>query len=106
MELTDFPDEFLLCRDISHSWDPYSAQVGQNKTTRRREVRQVFLCVRCGSAKTRVMSPGGEILRSSYTYPQGYLRKDQGRLSPADRAMIRRINLAAYLKTQKDGGDA
>ena len=40
-----FPDEFYFVGYLAQLGS-HSAQVGQNKTTRRREVRQVFLCVR------------------------------------------------------------
>jgi hypothetical protein len=92
--MRDIEERYLWCRDVLHAWDPYSAEVGRNTISRRNEVRQVLLCVRCGTFKTRIMTTGGELLRNSYSYPSGYLQKDQGPLSPADRAMIRKMNLA------------
>lgn len=91
-------EAFLWCRDVQHSWNPYNVTISRNRIVRRNEVHQILLCARCGTLKTRVMTPGGEMLRSSYSYPQGYLAKDQGRMTPTDRAMIRAINL----KKQKD----
>jgi hypothetical protein len=90
-------EEYLWCRDVMHAWDPYNAKVSQNKMTRRREMHQVLICTRCGTLRTRVMTLGGELLRNSYSYPDGYLLTEQGRLSPADRAMIRSINLKSAL---------
>jgi len=87
-------EEFLWCRDVMHAWDPYNVKVSRNKVVRRNEVHQILLCARCGTQKTRVMTTGGEILRYSYSYPDGYLAKDQGgHMTPADRAMIRAINM-------------
>ena len=91
MSVANIPESFLWCRDVLHSWDPYSASVG--KAGRLREVHQVLLCVRCGTFKTRFMTPAGIIRRTSYRYPPGYLLAEQGRMSPADRATVRRINL-------------
>lgn len=86
-------DEFLWCRDVMHAWDAYNVKISRNKVVRRNEVHQILLCVRCGTQKTRVMTTTGEILRYSYSYPDGYLIKDQGQMTPADRAMVRAINL-------------
>ena len=102
MGVHDIPEKFLWCRDVLHSWDPYDAKVSRNRATRRREVHQILLCTRCGTLKTRFLSLNGDVLRNSYAYPSGYLLTEQGRLTPADRAMIRRINLQAYLKSQED----
>jgi hypothetical protein len=85
-----------------HSWDPYNARVSQNKATRRREMHQVLICVRCGTLKTRTMTLAGELLRSSYTYPDGYLLTQQGNLTPADRAWIRKVNLQGLLSAEDD----
>ena len=99
----DIPEKFLLCRDYAHSWDDYNAKISRNKASRRREVHQVLICTRCSTTKTRVMTTDGEMLRSSYTYAPDYLLKDQGRLSPVDRAMIRAINFKKALKrAEKD----
>ena len=87
------PEQYLWCRDVMHAWDPYNAKVSRNKITRRNEISQVLICTRCATLKTRVMASDGEMLRSSYSYPEGYLQKDQGRMTPVDRAMIRKINL-------------
>ena len=57
-----------------------------------------LICTRCGTMRTRVMTLAGELLRNSYSYPNGYLMKHQGRLTPADRAMIRSINLKSALE--------
>lgn len=91
--VNDIPENFLWCRDVLHSWDPYNAKVSRNKVARRREMHQILICTRCGALKTRTMTLTGELLRNSYSYPEGYLLKDHGPMTPADRAMIRTINL-------------
>ena len=82
-----FPDEFLLW-DISHSWDPTAPdRPEQDDATPRGSPGLPVRPVRFGNdARAR---SGRRVLRSSAPYPQGHLRKDRGRLSPADRAMIR-----------------
>lgn len=86
-------EQFLWCRDVLHSWDPYDFKVITSNVTRRREMHQALRCERCGTIKTRIMTVQGDLLRNSYSYPDGYLIKDQGRLTAADRAQIRRMNI-------------
>lgn len=91
-------EEFLWCRDVLHSWAPYDFQIKTNGVTRRREMHQVLRCDRCTTVKTRIMTTQGELLRNSYSYPDGYLVKNQGPLTPTDRAQIRRMNIAKASK--------
>lgn len=102
MSVSDIPEQYLWCRDVQHSWDPYNAKVSRNRASRRNEVHQILLCTRCGALKTRMMTTAGEMLRSSYSYPEGYLLTEQGPLSPADRATIRKINLMRSSKVEDD----
>lgn len=97
-DIDSIPERYLWCRDVMHAWDPYNARMNRNKVTRRNEIHQVLICTRCSTLKTRVLTTNGEPIRNSYVYPNGYLLKDKGRMTPADRAMIRKINL----KLQKE----
>lgn len=103
--ISDISEEFLWCRDVMHSWDPYNARVSRNKITRRNEVHQILICTRCSTLKTRIMTTNGDMLRASYQYPNGYLLKDHGPMTPADRAMIRKINMDKARKTAKTEED-
>jgi hypothetical protein len=95
------PEQYLWCRDVMHAWDPYDFKLSRNKVVRRNELHQILRCARCGTLKTRVMMANGEMVRSSYSYPEGYLLKEQGQITPADRAMIRKINLDAARKDEE-----
>jgi hypothetical protein len=92
----DISEKFLWCRDVQHSWDHYNAKISRNKISRRSEVHQILICTRCGTFKTRFLTSQGDLLRTSYKHADGYLRKSQGRMTPADRAMIRKINLKRF----------
>ena len=94
--MKDSPEEFLWCRDVLHAWDPYNFRVSRNAVTRRNEMNEVLKCVRCGTLKTRIMATNGDLLRNSYSYPDGYQLKHQGPMTPADRSMIRQINYKKY----------
>jgi hypothetical protein len=100
------PDEFLMCRDTLHAWDPYDAHISRGKTSRRKEIRQVLRCTRCQTLKTRTMTTAGELLGNSYTYPDGYLLKDHGALSPADRGWIRMRNLEVAFTLSENGSSS
>ena len=93
MNVNQIAEGFLWCRDVLHAWSPHNAVISRNAQTRRREVAQVLICDRCGTLKTRVLATNGELLRNSYSYPSGYLQKDQGPMTPADRGWIRSRNL-------------
>lgn len=79
------PDQ-LLCRDIRHSWQPYDAW-----ETRKGFVR-VLRCSRCRSQRIEELDREGYVVSKRMKYPQGYLRKDGGRLTKKETALIRRHN--------------
>lgn len=91
--IDDIRDGHLWCRDVLHSWNPYSFIVKTNRRNRRREMHQTLSCIRCGTLKTRIMTTAGDLLRHQYSYPDGYLLKGQGRMTKTDRATIRRRNI-------------
>jgi len=62
-------DNELLCRDLGHTWQPHAA--GFNKRTQ--SYHQALRCGRCTTIRTRLLSRTGEILASSYQYPDNYL---------------------------------
>ena len=84
-------EEQLLCRDIQHSWSPYTA----SRIPGQRGFIRTLKCVRCGSKKTQTLSRDGFIARSRMTYPDGYLRPNEGRLSRMDRAALRVRNMTS-----------
>ena len=100
--VNDIPEQYLWCRDVMHSWDPYDFRVSRNKIVRRNEMHQVLRCTRCSTLKTRIMTTGGDLIRAHYQYPDGYLLKDHGPMTPADRAMIRNINIKTFRKVAED----
>jgi hypothetical protein len=77
----------LLCRDLQHSWSPYTASRKGDGFIRR------LICDRCGAFKEQHLSMDGYIVRTSMAYPMGYLRPGEGRLSRSDRAALRLGNI-------------
>ncbi len=78
--------EQLVCRDIQHSWEPYTAHREKKGFVR------VLSCTRCGSLKTQTLDQDGYIVGSAMKYPDGYLRPE-GRMTKADRADLRKANI-------------
>ena len=77
---TNLPDEFLLCRDIGHTWRPFRAVINGDSTYTR-----VMRCGRCKTEREQTLSHFGAILSGHYNYAEGYLappgseRMDSGR---------------------------
>lgn len=79
------PTEFLLCRDtgIRHHFDPLTV---------RRDGRgfiETLKCGRCGAEKDRYLTKTGLVRKNKMRYPEGYVRKGEGRVSKAENAAIR-----------------
>jgi len=80
-------DDQLLCRDLQHSWDSYTAKRNVDGFIR------VLICVRCASLKEQHLDREGYIQRTSMKYPVGYVRPGEGRLTRAERADLRVRNM-------------
>jgi hypothetical protein len=84
--IEDIADQFLACRDYGHAWRAYDVRIDKKY----KEIHRVFSCLHdCGTQRTQVLSGNGHILRSFYTYPEGYVLAGIGRLNVDDRAAIR-----------------
>ena len=84
-------EDQLLCRDLQHSWSPYTAR----RLAKRAGFLRTLKCVRCGSLKDQTLSNDGFIMRSRMAYPDGYLRPNEGRLTRMDRAALRVRNMTS-----------
>lgn len=81
-------DDQLLCRDLQHSWSPWTAARDGKGFLR------VLICDRCRAEKFQYLDRNGYITRSSMVYPTGYLRSGEGRMTRDDRAILRVRNLS------------
>jgi len=64
----DLPERFLLCRDMGHSWKPYTASYEATA----RQYRRVLRCGRCHTERVQMLSTSGHIEAGHYVYPDGY----------------------------------
>lgn len=80
----------LLCRDLGHNWEPYTAkQVGKG-------YERVLYCHTCGALKSQSLDKTGLILSTRISYPDGYLLpKGLPRMTREDKGLVR---IATILK--------
>jgi len=69
----DLPASFLLCRDMGHTWKPYTAEY----LTGERQYRRVLRCARCHTERVQFLSITGHIEAGHYVYPDGYAMPKQ-----------------------------
>lgn len=95
-DAADIAPEHLHCRDLGHTWRPYSVA----RVPQRRQWREVLNCIQCGTLRTRWLSDLGEVLGSSYSYADGYQRIGLGAWTTDLRASVR----VASLRQMWEGG--
>lgn len=81
------PEAYLTCRDLGHSWRPFTA-----RALPRREgggFERVVKCSRCPTRRVEHLSTSGERLASNMAYPKGYLHKGLGRIVGEGRDVLR-----------------
>ncbi len=93
----------LECRDLQHTW----AYVTTTHIVRLRYYRQLHVCQRCGTERTREISETGHIYQSTYSYADGYQIKGLGRIAGEAKdalrlAAIKRQNVNAVRGKAKD----
>lgn len=84
--VADVPDRYVLCRSIQHAWKYTDVQ-----RTRRVASRyiQTLSCARCGVVKDQHLDAYGEITKTTYHYPEGYVIDGLGHISSRDRGALR-----------------
>jgi hypothetical protein len=79
-------DAALLCRDIGHSWKPWTARWDPDS----RSYDRVLRCPRCRSERHQLLDSHGHPVRGHYVYPEGYLAPPgTGRLIGGERDTLR-----------------
>jgi len=61
-----YPDKFLTCRDLRHSWQRLGFYHAGG------EIVRVLICQRCDVERRDYWSPRGYRNRAAYSYPDGY----------------------------------
>lgn len=76
-------DNIVACRTYGHSWRPLTVFMDSNGYT----VQQ--RCSRCGNRRAQEMDLRGFATPWRYSYTDGYLTKDLGRIGTDGRAVLR-----------------
>jgi len=83
---SDLPDSFLMCRDMGHTWRPFTARFSADENAYDRTLR----CGRCKTERQQVIGMDGTILSGVYLYPDGYLSPaGSGRITGDGRGALR-----------------
>jgi hypothetical protein len=88
-----YPDAYLACRDIGHSWRPLTASWTADGNIHRR-----LQCVRCHVERAQILDAQGYILSGTYAYADGYQSHGVGGLNRDDRAQLRKANVLRGLQ--------
>jgi hypothetical protein len=92
--VVEMPQEFALCRDYGHQWNPSNAEW----LTAEQVWRVTLKCPRCQTLRTVLRNRRGHQLESHYDYPDGYAIKGLGMLSGTDRDQIRLRSMGILTK--------
>ena len=79
------PDEYIRCRELNHTWQPFSAAVNRRKGVIQRTLR----CPRCKTRKIQELTMNGGLHSSYYEYPDGYQHKGHGQIFGEGRSILR-----------------
>lgn len=89
----NLPIEQTTCRDIHHAWIYQSVKRDADGFTRR------LACVTCGSFKLQHLDRSGYIVKSTYEYPEGYVRPaGSGRITADENAIMRILSITQAAK--------
>lgn len=97
--LETLPERFLECRDLGHSWRPWTARAFGGRLG---GFESVLRCSDCGTLRTRTLSRTGAVMSSHYTYPDGYLVAGLGRLTGTDRDAVRLASIRHMLAHESE----
>jgi hypothetical protein len=88
------PEDFLLCRDLGHTWRPASARWVPEVSAYERTMR----CGRCRAEREQTLSAGGLILSGHYRYESGYTTPPgSGMLGSEGRGALRLESIARLI---------
>lgn len=82
------PETQAMCRDLKHNWFYQSAERSTDGF-----IRQLG-CITCGAFKLQHLDRSGYIVKTSYEYPDGYVRpQGAGRITQEENASMRLLSL-------------
>lgn len=97
--VVEMPQDYALCRDYGHQWNPSNAEWLPKEQC----YRVTLKCPRCTTVRTVLRNRRGHQLESHYDYPDGYAIKGLGFLSGTDRDQIRLRSMGILQPPAKNG---
>lgn len=95
----NLPAEQATCRDIHHAWVYQSVKRDAEGFIRR------LACVTCGAFKLQHLDRRGYIEKSSYEYPEGYVRPaGSGRITADENAIMRILSISQASNSKASRG--
>ncbi len=86
-------EDFRHCRDYGHVWRPVTAyQLAKGKGW-----EETIKCQGCQASRLRQLDRDGGVLVNRYRYEEGYLVAGLGRLTGADRGVLRIASIMDHL---------
>lgn len=79
MDIDQYDDRHLLCREVAHAWEPG----GFDRRPGKAGVARILVCNRCGAERHDIYNALGGVMDQRYNYPLGY-RVPGGGLAKAD----------------------
>lgn len=89
----NYPENYNICRDSGHHWEPTTAKRQKDGT-----ISRVLTCSTCGADRNQTLDRDGYIIGSNYVYRTGYLLPGMGRLNAAHRAVFRLASVLREIK--------
>lgn len=87
-----YPDNFVECRDIGHSWRTRNASWLQGGG-----IERVLGCIRCETTRIQILDKEGYVIAGHYDYADGYTIHGVGGLKAPDRAEFRRASVTRFM---------
>lgn len=89
------PASFMECRDMGHSWKPYTVAY----SAKTRGYIRTLRCQRCKTDRHQWLTSSGHVEATSYDYPDDYARpKGMGSYDTATRDMVRLLDTTRLLE--------
>lgn len=98
-QLQEMAEDYLLCRELRHQWDGYTARYMPED---KRRIERTLKCKRCKAEKDQEISArdGSILWTSSVRYPEGYLFTGVGRLTSETMGVVRLASVTNQLFKQ------
>lgn len=95
----EMDDKYLLCRDMGHTWQPFTASFDTSMSCYLRVLR----CRRCRTERHQSLSMRGAIIGSNYVYPEGYVApQGTGRIDSDGRSALRLVSVLRNVENESE----